>query len=213
LNIRTAERALDGIRDTNMAKLRTNLLRWMRVSIDNPSQADGYPTSTIGADAATARSAPVDEQEAAELGHLTEDQLGHASTTQATSVERAVMAKKRRDVIDMNTAVAAGWIVQAEDLLRRAENKLAENERYQSNADLNPKPGCWVMARIEVFEESHRTSDLNGLFDEPKPICRWVYDFSRALNRLPSRDECRKHARGERVMVKPSEFQPKGAAA
>lgn len=185
MNIRTLERALDGIRDTNLAKLRTNALRWMKVVADNPSQPDGYPTSTLGALPSTAPS-PLLEPDEAPLN----------------AVERAATAKRRRDVIDMNTTVAAQWIVQAEDLLRRAEHKLLENQRYQDSSDLNPPEECWVMRqRADVFEAKAHKSDLWGLLDEARPVCAWVYKFVDNNRVLPTREQCRAHARGERVMI------------
>jgi hypothetical protein len=209
MNIRTAERALDGIRDTNMAKLRTNLLRWMRVSIDNPSAPDGYPTSTIGAEASTAPSAGRRPSKCTTCGLDADDPAAkacsnsvHLGEATLNAVERAATAKKRRDVIDMNTTVAAQWIVQAEDLLRRAEHKLLENERYQDDKDLNPPGECWVMRqRADVFEAKAHKSDLWGLLDEPRNVSAWVYKFADKNRVLPTREQCRAHARGERVMI------------
>jgi hypothetical protein len=80
-----------------------------------------------------------------------------------------------------------------------------ENERLQSTADLNPEPACWFMAQIDVYEPKHVKTDFAGVLPEPldeaRFVGRWTYDFTREMKRLPTRDERRKHARGERVMV------------
>lgn len=62
---------------------------------------------------------------------------------------------------------------------------------------------CAIMRRLaDDFEVTLCTSDLGGLLPEPLPVCRWVYDFARSKGRLPSKQEAKQHALGQRVMVK-----------
>lgn len=208
MNLKTLSRHLDAIRDTNHARLRSGVLRWAKVCIDHPSRPDGYPTSASGADRTLgAGSRPTDET--AELRHLHTGgdlhEFGHAPASNDTSVERAATAKKARDQIEMNTMAVVGWVVQIDDLYRRIEAKLLENERIQSTADLNPEPACWFMAQIDVYEPKHVKTDFAGILpqplDEPRYVGRWCYDYVRATGTIPTREQRRQHARGERVMV------------
>lgn len=61
---------------------------------------------------------------------------------------------------------------------------------------------CWWMRRhADTFEAALCTTNLGGLLDQERPIGRWVYDFARRQGRLPSAEECQRHAAGQTVRV------------
>lgn len=194
MNLKTISRRLDAIRDVDHARIRTGVLRWVKVCIDHPSRPDGYPTSASGAPPST-NSTPAPEH----------DDNGNPYTPTDTITERAALTTRSRDHIEMNTAAIVGWVTQIDDLFRRIEAKLLENERLQSTADLNPEPACWFMAQIDVYEPKHVKTDFAGVLDkpldEPRYVGRWCYDYIRATGTIPTREQRRQHASGQRVMV------------
>lgn len=115
-----------------------------------------------------------------------------------TTVEAAVIAREhppvdrqRRAVVDAVDALAA-----ALDALRRLEHRLALVDALRSDEDLTPEPGCWAMARVDVWEPVHRKTFVGG---EERALGRFAYDFTRRAGRLPTIEECRAHAEGRRI--------------
>ena len=188
MNLKTLDRNLGTIANVKLEKLRTELRHFVKVCIENPAGPDGYPTQCIGAEAPSGR-APSKNPDEADLN----------------SVEGAAdpYRRKIRDDIEMKTNVAYHAIAQIADLLTLAGNKLIECRNLQAKVPEPAKAECWIMRqRADVFEESAHKSDLNGLLDEPRHVCAWVYKFARENAVLPTREQCRAHASGNRVMVK-----------
>lgn len=211
MNLKTVERDLDRIKNLKLEQLRTEAMHFVKVCIDSPSTPDGYPTSASGADRTlgTGARASQDRHELCdyttdgvdELGRPTHE-LAHLPASSSTSVEQAATSKRVRDDIDMKTRIAIQQIRQAADALALAQAKFVECRNLQKQLPDAGRPECWVMRqRADVFEESAHKSDLNGLLDEPRHVSAWVYKFARVNNVLPSREQCRQHASGGRVMV------------
>lgn len=185
MNRKTLEHHLDSIKRVDLAKLRTEAIYWADVCRENSARPDGYPSQHIGAEPSTART-PVKDPDEADLN----------------PVEQAATSPRRLDTIDMKTAVALGNIATAARALELAVAKFTECRNLQAQVPEPQKPECWVMRqRADVFEESVHKSDLDGLLTEPRHVCRWVRDFAKANAMLPTREQCRAHARGDRVMV------------
>lgn len=187
MNLKHLERNLTLIADFPVEKLRGELRHFVKVCIDNPAGPDGYPTHHIGAEAPSGRT-PTKDPDEADLNPV--EAAGDPNR------------RKTRDDIDMKTTVAYHAVSQAADALRLALNKMIECRNLQKQLPDAGRPECWVMRqRADVFEESAHKSDLNGLLDEPRHVSAWVYKFARVNNVLPSREQCRQHASGGRVMV------------
>lgn len=61
---------------------------------------------------------------------------------------------------------------------------------------------CWWMRKhTDTFEPALCTSNLGGMLDQERPVCRWVYDFARSRERMPTAEECQRHASGQIVRV------------
>ena len=98
-----------------------------------------------------------------------------------------------------HTAHLARLIVEAE--VPKAPTDRQRREVEKENREQVEE--CAIMRRLaDDFEVTLCTSDLGGLLPEPLPVCRWVYDFARSKGRLPSKQEAKQHALGQRVMVK-----------
>lgn len=213
INSRTVERNLDRIKRFKLDKLRTETLHFVKVCNENPSAPDGFPTTASGADR-TLGGGSRPHQDRDELCDYTTDgidehgrpthELAHLPASSDTSVEQAALTERRiRDDIDMKTNVAVQQIEQAADALELALAKFVECRNLQAKVPEPSKAECWIMRqRADVFEESAHKSDLNGLLDEPRHVCAWVYKFARENGVLPNREQCRARARGDRVMVK-----------
>jgi hypothetical protein len=190
VNLKTLEHHLETIRRTNIEKLRTEALYWARVCQENSARPDGYPSSHIGAEPSSAPSAVKDPGEA-----------------DLNAVEAAATARRALDQIDMKTAVALGNIATAAKALELAMAKFTEARNLQAQVLTEPRPECWVLRqRADVYEEARNKTDLGGLLDEARHVSRWVQDYCRAngFKELPTREQCRAHARGDRVMMKAS---------
>lgn len=185
MNLRTLEHHLSTIKGVNLEKLRTEAIYWAKVCQQNSPRRDGYPSSHIGAEPSSAPT-PIKDPDEADLN----------------AVEQAATAKKKLDAIDMKTAVALGNIATAARALELAVAKFTEARNLQAQGPINEKPECHIMRqRADVYEEARSKTDLDGLLDEPRHCSEWVYRFVKANGVLPTREQCRAHARGDRVMV------------
>lgn len=71
-----------------------------------------------------------------------------------------------------------------------------------ARANSEPVPECWLMRRhTDTFEPAHCATTIGGLLDTERHVCRWVYDFARRQGRLPTPEECQRHAAGQTVRV------------
>jgi hypothetical protein len=105
---------------------------------------------------------------------------------------------RQRDDVDHLVRRALSSLTTAVQALHTVEACITSVENLADDADLNPPPGCEIMARIGVWEPVHRRTTFNG---DDYDLGRWVYDFARLAGRLPTRDECRLHAQGRRVRI------------
>lgn len=189
MNLKTLEHHLDTLKRVDLAKLRTEAIYWAKVCQDNSARPDGYPRQHIGAEPSSGRTPDKDPSEA-----------------DLNPVEEAATAVKRLDQIDMKTAVALGNIATAARALEVAVAKFTEARNLQARIDGTPKAECFVMRqRADVFEEAAHKTDFKTVLDvpldEPRWVSAWVYKFTRENRVLPTREQCRAHARGDRVMM------------
>lgn len=96
--------------------------------------------------------------------------------------------------------------------LRLARRELDEWEQDRSTRVASDPPFCWLaqvrygMVWDELWTVEHRT-DFAGVLperlDEPRPVCQFVYLFTRRMKRLPTRDEMEQ--RLQRTVVRTAE--------
>jgi hypothetical protein len=116
-------------------------------------------------------------------------------------VARAEFAAMK-DPIDEHTRAAAAALLQAVVSLQTLRSRLDLIDHLSSDEELEPLPGCAVMARVNVFEPVHRTGDVGGRLKRPVALGKWAYEFVLNTGQLPSREQTRAHADGRRVRVK-----------
>lgn len=164
------------------------------VELANPSSVDGFPAGHGGGGGGGGGPTMVIEDDRVPV----------------TPVEMAVLAGRvtpdpfsaisRRIVEAFDVVVAK--VVEVEGLVQAAE-------RLQAATGLTPLYD-WVaqMAGLpfdERWAEIHKRTTFAGYLerplDEPRPVCRWTYDFVRAHRRLPSRDEMLQLLRTGKVKV------------
>lgn len=122
-------------------------------------------------------------------------------STGMTGVARAEFAAMK-DPIDEHTRAAAAALLQAVVSLQTMRSRLDLIDHLSSDEDLEPLPGCDVMARVDVFEPVHRTGDVGGRLKRPAALGKWAYEFVLNTGQLPSREQARAHAEGRRIRVK-----------
>ncbi len=86
------------------------------------------------------------------------------------------------------------------------DNALNRADRLQSAAAVPDPPMCWV-AQVkyqlpwDLMWEPHRATDFAGYldtpFDEPRKVCRFVYDFVRRSRALPERADMLAYLEGK----------------
>jgi hypothetical protein len=118
-----------------------------------------------------------------------------------TGVARAEFAAMK-DPIDEHTRAAAAALLQAVVSLQTLRSRLDMIDHLSSDEELEPLPGCAVMAKVDVFEPVHRTGDVGGRLSRPMALGKWAYEFVINTGQLPSREQARAHAEGRRVRVK-----------
>lgn len=140
-----------------------------------PSAVDGYPAASSGAG---------DGGAATEL------------TSVESAANRSVFGRPGRDPIHHLALEALGLRRQ---LLRVLDDLSAIEKRWQrlqtvpTASDLGNDSWCSHARSLglpyDTAWDTHRRSDLNGLWPEPRPVCRWVYDFARERRELPTKDQ------------------------
>ncbi len=108
----------------------------------------------------------------------------------------------RRDPLDEHTVAAVRGLEQAVVGIQALRSRLDAIDHLSRPDDLNPEPGCVVMAKVGVWEPVHVISTVKGKLKEPAPLGRWAYEFVRATGTLPSREQARAHADGRRIRLK-----------
>lgn len=128
-----------------------------------------------------------------------------------TAVEMSVLAGRAPEDEYAQLAVS---LVDAVDQLvldvGRVEALVAKADRLRDGKDLNPVYD-WVAQSVglpfdERWAEVHKRTTFAGYLErpwsEPRPVCRWVYDFVRANRRLPLREEMEQLLRKGKVNVR-----------
>lgn len=144
--------------------------------------ARGYPAATIS-------SGPGGTIETNDQGDL--EQVTYTST------ERAALIPHPYVDIDTRGAQLAADAWRAVETLHRWHQLVATATDRLGHEP----PGCALMAAVDSWEPVWRTTDLGGLLPEARPIGRWVYDFATKTGRIPTLDERRRHATGQRVRI------------
>jgi hypothetical protein len=114
----------------------------------------------------------------------------------------AAMGRDELDRLRTFTRQAARHLENAVVEVRAFVEQLDAVEQLANDADLNPEPICWAMARVGSVEPVWRTGDVGGRLKEPRALGKWAYEFVMAMDRLPTDEECRARAEGRRVRVK-----------
>lgn len=186
MNDREIDHHIDGIRSVDLTRLGLDLHRACGTTRRNPSYPDGYPTTASGSD------------------------TGGSGNAELTSVERAAHqtlgdnirhpARRKPDAYDRIVYKAADYLRDADHALRAARNQLDQLTKLQDATDLpEPDTACWALARIGSWEPATYSVVVDG---EPRKLGSWAYKFHRSNRRLPTLDECKRHARGEKIYVK-----------
>jgi hypothetical protein len=168
-----------GPHDLTVARLAAAIERERRVGSSLP---DGMPASSLGGSGGgTGPTIVVDGER-----------------VPVTSVEAAVFARAnpQRDKEADAVRDALRALEDAVEALRRLRHRLDLVDAVRSDDDLTPEPGCWAMARVDVWEPIHRKTFHGG---EERALGRFAYDFLRRTGRLPSLPECKAHAEGRRI--------------
>jgi hypothetical protein len=116
----------------------------------------------------------------------------------------AAMSREELDRVRTHTRLAARHLENAVLEVRAFVEQLEAVEQLANDADLNPEPICWAMARVGSVEPVWRTGDVGGRLKESRPLGKWAYEFVMAMGRAPAAEECRARAEGRRVRVRAS---------
>lgn len=175
---RIIDHHLDGLRDVDLARLGSLLHAAWQTTRDHPSRPDGYPTTASGSD------------------------TGGRGNAEMTSVEAAAARPKVLDPYDKVVRAAMGYLADADRALRACVNRLATLDNLRDDSGLEPTvAGCWALARIGSWEPVAHTVVIDG---DPRQLGTWAYRFHRSHGRLPTLDECKRRARGDKVYVRAS---------
>ena len=132
---------------------------------------------------------------------------GGAGGGGSSSVEKAALERseaRQPDPVHQLTRSTLQALTRAADALNAVEANLRRFENLQSTAELADAPQCYVASTLYGLQfdpawEPHRATDFAGYlerpWDEPRKVCRFVYDFTRRAqpgtwaHRLPTKDE------------------------
>ena len=136
------------------------------------------------------------------------------TSSETTVVESAVLARARARMDDHDRATARAVLAlgRAVDALEGLAVAVAELTDLRADPE-GPAGRCSVLGAHGIDAPAERTTDLGGLLPERAPVSRWARGFALTNGRLPSADECRAHARGERVAVASRASMTERAAA
>lgn len=204
--------------------------RHLRRERDNPWAPDGFPRRASGADGASSSGGSVRPIPSIQLdawGHLEwgcpvcrhhehaeSEQLAHAAyadhwlsehgAVTLTAVEAAVVAAgglrpdlRARTVTKLVRALEARL-----SLADEVRHLLVVLDHLDRSDDTSTEPGCWACARVDHWSAPYRRSPLGDAAGVE--LCRWCYGFARDNGKLPSIEQARAHAHGNRVRVRAS---------
>lgn len=131
-----------------------------------------------------------------------------ADQVPASSTERAALDVHRARLapVDRIGADIVRELGRIDASLARVDRLVAEWDRLRDVTDADDSPQCYVASVMHRmpwdldWTPVVRTTFAGVLehpWDEERPVCRWVYDFTRRHRRVPSSDELREYlARG-----------------
>lgn len=137
---------------------------------------------------------------------IVDNEQGEPESVDVTAVELAVIQRQHQPTDPYHAALdRAGQAYERaarelDRVLRALDAIDLLDELRDDDAGLTPEPGCWAMARVESWEPVFRNTTLGG---HTFPLGRWAYDWTRTTGRLPSEDECKRHAEGRKVRLPP----------
>lgn len=129
---------------------------------------------------------------------------GTRDTVDVTAVELAVMRRERPVADPYRTGVRRASqafqnaVRQLDQCLKALDALDLLDDLRDDDAGLAPDPGCWAMARVDSWEPIFRRTKIGNRYFE---LGRWAYDFVGRAGRLPTEEECRRHAEGRKVML------------
>lgn len=196
-NDRHVEALCDRLRDIGrQAEQRANRLKahLALVRRGRSGQPDGYPASVRG---------------------------GGIGGAELTSVEGA--ADRRiagvHDELSSHVENELAYLEQAIASLDASTSRSQAVDRLLDDHDLNPRPQCWIITHVGKITEwdprfdEHVRTDFDGVlarkWDQPRPVCRWAYDFVRAQRRLPTQAEIAMYADRGVVRVRDAVVTPR----
>ena len=130
------------------------------------------------------------------------DDDGERDTVPTSSTERAAFIGTHRDpgpsqVVRELREIEA-QLQHFDSALLRLSGALTRLDEIRGQSMEEASPQCWVASVAHGlpwdrdWEPAVSTKFENYLetpWDKPRPVCRWVYDFTRRNRRLPERDE------------------------
>jgi hypothetical protein len=130
-----------------------------------------------------------------------------------SSTEAAALAAGRRvaSPIDDIANELVTELRRLDTALRRIGWALDRYDRIVNPSDgLDEPPQCWVASKIHGLPwdrdwEPFVSTRFEGVLEEPwpedRPVCRWVYDFTRRHARVPTKAEMRQYLERGQVRV------------
>lgn len=184
-----------------VAKLGPDLVRIVETDARNSSTRDGYPGAGNTGPRGNSELTPTEAAANGRMGRRPEDEYHRAVMGAMDAVEVAIRA--------------LGTITTLPERIANIQKQDDELERGNDS-------WCWVVQNIkradggtglpydEAWTKGTHRSTLNGLFSEPRTVCRWVADWYRDRGVLPDEAQCREYL--ERSVVRVHEKR-KGQAA
>jgi len=227
---RTVDRAMARLTAVDeLLTLARSLHHAINVDASNPSNPDGYPTSTPGARPATGRTPAATNPNCTECRAASErtpcgkhqtpradcdecrrtlaacDEHGNVTlTTVEAGTARLLNPPTRRsedrDRYHDLTQQALTNIERAGAAIAGATEAIAQLAKLQDAAGLKDgEPGCWALARVASWEPIHATVIIDG---DPRPLGKWAWELYRRTGQLPTLTDCRRHLAGQRIVTR-----------
>lgn len=198
----------------NLTAIRAAIAHLVAIDDTGRNDHDGYPTTTPGNGATGGGRGR----------HITvPDEHGQPDEVSVTSVEQAALCRleaRQPDPVHQLARSTVQALTRAADALNAVEANLRRFDNLRSTAELTEVPQCHVASTMyglpyDTSWEPHVTTQFAGYlaqpWDEPRKVCRFVYDFTRRAqpgswtHRLPTKDEMLQYLeRGTVRMHEPS---------
>lgn len=157
---------LIGKRTAQLAKLEAEILALIDMDARNVSTRDGYPGGSQGP-RGNSDLTPTEAGASARMGRRPDDPVHRAVMGGMDALERIVR--------DMGTVTT---LVERVAKLQTVTDEQGSDRWCAHARDLGlPYDEAWT---------TWRHSTLNGIWSEPRPVSRWVWDYARPRGVLPS---------------------------